>query len=96
MPRRAAGDIPFGQAQRSHRFVTALRQLCDAEGYRLLSVQQGMMTDTEAKMNRVHAAVLRAADRLQHFYRYLTPCARQMHRAERFRATVHPKRSFVG
>jgi hypothetical protein len=55
-----------------------------------------MMTDTEAMMNHVHAAALRAATRLQHFYRYLTPRARPTHSAARFRVTVHAKRSFVG
>jgi hypothetical protein len=54
------------------------------------------MKDAEAKMTHVHAAVLRAADRLQYLYRYLAPGARRAHRAARLRATVHPKRSFVG
>lgn len=45
-------------------------------------------------MTHVHTAVLRAANHLQHFYRYLAPRARQ--RAASFRATMHLKRSFVG
>jgi hypothetical protein len=47
-------------------------------------------------MTHVHVAVLRAANHLQHFYRYLTPSARRTQRAAGLRATAHLKRSFVG
>jgi hypothetical protein len=80
---------------RSHRFVTASRQLCHAELCSLLAVLQAI-TDAEAKMTHVHATVLRLAHHLQYFYYYLTPCARRAHHAGGFRATAHLKRSFVG
>jgi hypothetical protein len=47
-------------------------------------------------MTHMHAAVLRAAIRLQHFYRYLAPGAQRMIGAAHFHATAYRKRSFVG
>jgi hypothetical protein len=55
-----------------------------------------MTKDSEAKMTHVQSAVLRAAYRLQHFYRYLAPGSRPTRRGAPLRATVPAKRSFVG